>query len=143
MLLSWCCQVRKLLCCSAPVPIKLDASENDPELPAKQQALLMAAASRTMALPVGRGALTLGTLKTLPGETLEVPMLCLSGLVSETPRVVVNLDLSHAQPPSSKAWWVTRVLCILRSSDCKLLLLLADWREVCRLHQTKLYYTST
>lgn len=42
-------------------------SESDPELPAKQQASLLTAAMRTMALPLGRGALTLGLAEPLPG----------------------------------------------------------------------------
>lgn len=42
-------------------------SESDPELPAKQQASLLTAAMRTMSLPLGRGALTLGLAEPLPG----------------------------------------------------------------------------
>ncbi len=47
-------------------------SESDPELPAKQQASLLTAAMRTMSLPLGRGALTLGLAEPLPGEPLAV-----------------------------------------------------------------------
>jgi hypothetical protein len=63
---------------------------------AKQQAALLALASRTLALPLGRGAAALGTLRTLPGEVLRPPALCLSGLASEAPRCVVTMDLSNA-----------------------------------------------
>jgi hypothetical protein len=78
--------------CSLP---QVDASENDPELQAKQQAALLALASRTLALPLGRGAAALGTLRTLPGEVLRPPPVCLSGVVSDAPRCVVALDLSN------------------------------------------------
>jgi hypothetical protein len=74
----------------------VDASENDPDLQAKQQAGLLALAARTLALPLGRGAAALGTLRALPGEPLRPPPLCLSGLASEAPRCVVALDLANA-----------------------------------------------
>ncbi|KIY92807.1 anaphase-promoting complex subunit 1 [Monoraphidium neglectum] len=80
----------------APQPLKVDASENDPDLQAKQQAGLLALAARTLALPLGRGAAALGTLRALPGEPLRPPPLCLSGLASEAPRCVVALDLANA-----------------------------------------------
>ena len=56
-------QVRKLMATAAPVPLKLAGSQQagDVELVSAQQQRLMAVAVRTMALPLGRGALALGT----------------------------------------------------------------------------------
>jgi hypothetical protein len=42
-----------------------------------QQLKLTVLAIRTCALPLGRGALTLGTLRPLPTEPLHIPPLCL------------------------------------------------------------------
>ena len=55
-------QVRKLLATSSPVPLKLPGSQQagDVELVSAQQQRLMAVAVRTMALPLGRGAVALG-----------------------------------------------------------------------------------
>lgn len=47
--------------------MQVPGSESDPDLHAKQQATLFAAALRTMALPLGRGALMLGLAEPLPG----------------------------------------------------------------------------
>lgn len=51
-------------------------SESDPELPAKQQASLLTAAMRTMSLPLGRGALTLGLAEPLPGGVTAAVSAC-------------------------------------------------------------------
>lgn len=71
-------------------------SEADPDAPAKQQAALLSAASRTLALPLGRGAFALGSASLVPGEMLGVPCLCLSGVMplGEGRRGVVSLDLN-------------------------------------------------
>lgn len=83
------------------VPLRLDAPDSDPDLPARQQAALLAAAMRTLALPVGRGAFTLGTLQGLPTEPVPMPLLQLSGRTLEggagSSGAVVNLDLGDTQ----------------------------------------------
>jgi anaphase-promoting complex subunit 1 len=89
-------EVRRLMGSAAARTLKVDATENDPELQAKQQAALLALAARTLALPLGRGAVALGTLRPLPGEALRAPPLCLSAVTGEAPRCVVALDLSAA-----------------------------------------------
>lgn len=57
-------QVERLLASDVPVPIALGADQEpgDPELVTAQQSRLLALACRTMARPLGRGALTLGAL---------------------------------------------------------------------------------
>ncbi|KAK9828929.1 hypothetical protein WJX72_002853 [[Myrmecia] bisecta] len=93
-------EMRRLLTSANPVVIRLaNAPEvTDPEMVAQQQQRLMGLAVRTMALPVGRGALTLGTLRPLPTEPLAIPPLCLSGRLPEQHNAIVNLDLSSASP---------------------------------------------
>ena len=56
-------QVRQLLGTALPGPIRLNQVHEggDPELVVAQQARLMAVAVRTMGLPIGRGALALGS----------------------------------------------------------------------------------
>ena len=56
-------QVRKLLSSAEPTTVRIaNAPEvGDPEMQALQQARLLALGMRTMTLPLGRGALTLGT----------------------------------------------------------------------------------
>lgn len=57
-------QVRRLLTSADPVAIHRDPTleRGDPELGTRQQSRLIRLAVRTMALPLGRGALTLGRL---------------------------------------------------------------------------------
>lgn len=71
-LLDECLQVRKLLSSAEPTTVRIaNAPEvGDPEMQALQQARLLALGMRTMTLPLGRGALTLGTA---PPRTLFAP----------------------------------------------------------------------
>jgi len=61
-LTGWCQQVRKLLrsCSATPIHIRNANATGDAEMTALQQKRLMALAVRTMALPCGRAAFTLG-----------------------------------------------------------------------------------
>eukprot|EP00955_Chlamydomonas_euryale_P000790 9021-Chlamydomonas_euryale.AAC.3 len=72
-----------LLSSHRPQPLScgslLRGREADPEAGQKLQQQLWAAAQRTLALPVGRGALALGTLELLPSDAPPLPPLCLSG----------------------------------------------------------------
>ena len=56
--------MERLLASDDPAPVALGADQEpgDPELVAAQQCRLLALAARTLARPLGRGALTLGTL---------------------------------------------------------------------------------
>ena len=58
-------QVRCLLASANPTPVVLHSTPEvgDVEVQALQQAKLLALSFRTMALPLGRGALTLGECK--------------------------------------------------------------------------------
>jgi hypothetical protein len=84
-----------------------------------------------MALPLGRGAFTLGLSDPLPGEHLAVPLLCLSGVVAGPGadggtggRVLVNLDLTNAQPaPGEWTDWAGVIVCVF--------VLLACWLADC------------
>ncbi|PSC69420.1 anaphase-promoting complex subunit 1 isoform X2 isoform B [Micractinium conductrix] len=92
-------EVRRLLRSSAPTPLRLAGvpEPSDTEGTAAQQLKLTVLAIRSCALPLGRGALTLGTLRPLPTEPLHIPPLCLAGRLPEQNNAVVNLDLSAAQ----------------------------------------------
>ena len=61
-------QLRKLLASSGPVAVRVanGAEAGDPEVVSAQQGRLLAIAVRTMALPYGRGAFTLGTVFSSP-----------------------------------------------------------------------------
>lgn len=54
-------EVVSLLDSSQPLVLALGLHEGDPEAGAKQQAQLLQASLRTMALPMGRGAVVIGT----------------------------------------------------------------------------------
>ncbi|CAD7696275.1 unnamed protein product [Ostreobium quekettii] len=93
-------EVRKLLGSSVPVMVSLSAlntHDGDNEMHNKMQARLMGLSVRTMALSVGRGAFTLGTVMPQPTEEMQIPDLCLAGRTTERGNIV-NLDLSQHQP---------------------------------------------
>ena len=80
------------------VHIKSNQDPGDPELVAAQQAKLWQLGLRTMALPVGRGAFTYGTLKPLPTEHLEIPTLNLSGLLPHQNNATISLEFPNTGP---------------------------------------------
>jgi hypothetical protein len=84
-----CVRVRLRLCMLTVVPtqtrlcapclhalsflsLQVPGSESDADLPAKQQTALFGCALRTMAQPIGRGALMLGLEQPLPGACVSV-----------------------------------------------------------------------
>ena len=93
-------EVRKLLRSSVPCVLKLHNTPNltEAEGVQQQQVKLMVLGFRTMALPFGRGAVTLGTLQPLPTEQLRIPTMCLAGKLPDQNNAVVNLDLSNTLP---------------------------------------------
>ena len=54
-------------------------------------------ASRTTALPMGRGALTLGTSHLLLTEPVPIPRLVLSGRVPDQNNTTISLDLNQVR----------------------------------------------
>lgn len=95
-------EVERLLASDVPVPIALGADQEpgDPELVTAQQSRLLALACRTMARPLGRGALTLGTVQPLPTQGLGVPPLALGGRLTQHNDAVTALATS-ALPEAS------------------------------------------
>jgi hypothetical protein len=82
-----------------------NASENDPDLQAKQQIALLAAANRTLALALGRGGVALGSATLLPGEDLGNPAMVLSGYLrmGEGRRGLITLDQKTAPKAEGKS----------------------------------------
>jgi hypothetical protein len=97
-------EVGRLLRSSRPVylhvPRAIEVSDHDYER--KKQEKLLLSSRRTLALPVGRGMLTIGNLKPVPAEPLPVPELCLAGRVPPTDATLA-LDTSEC-PTDLKVW---------------------------------------
>jgi anaphase-promoting complex subunit 1 len=82
------------------VPRAIEVSDHDYER--KKQEKLLLLSRRILALPVGRGMLTVGNLKPVPAEPLPVPDLCLAGRVPPT-NATLALDTSEC-PADLKVW---------------------------------------
>jgi anaphase-promoting complex subunit 1 len=97
-------EVCRLLRSSRPlylkVPRAIEVSDHDYER--KKQEKLLLLSRRALALPVGRGMLTIGNLKPVPAEPLPVPDICLSGRVPPT-NAILALDTSEC-PSDMKVW---------------------------------------
>ena len=101
-------ELRSILSTATPVPIQLDETEGaggDAEQGSQQQSKLWLLAARTAAMPVGRGAASLGTVIAKPTEALLVPTLCLAGCLPTQQYAVVNLDLTAADAPKDFVNW--------------------------------------
>ncbi|CAN0243081.1 unnamed protein product, partial [Discosporangium mesarthrocarpum] len=99
-------EVCRLLRGSRPVRFHVERlpEVTDHEHQQRQQGRLLQLATRTLATPVGRGMLTLGTTEPLLAESLPIPPLCLAGRVRPTD-VVLNLDLTASNiGPEATAW---------------------------------------
>lgn len=96
--------LRRLLRTSLPqaVLIKSNQDPGDPELVAAQQAKLWQLSLRTMALPMGRGAFTFGTLRPLPTEPLEIPKVNLSGLLPHQNNATISLEFPNTGPTADE-----------------------------------------
>jgi hypothetical protein len=97
-------EVGRLLRSSRPIYVHvaraIEVSDHDYET--KKQEKLLLSSRRTLALPIGRGLLTIGNLKPMPAEPLPVPDLCLSGRVPPT-NATLALDTS-GWPADLKIW---------------------------------------
>ncbi|XP_054263292.1 anaphase-promoting complex subunit 1 [Macrosteles quadrilineatus] len=87
-------EVRRLLQSSQPVTIAITQRPDvsDHEFIEEQEKHLYTICTRTMALPIGRGMLTLHTACPVPSEPLAIPRLCLSG---RAPPRGTTVDLTH------------------------------------------------
>ena len=67
---------------------------SDHDFVEEQERCLQSLCVRTMALPVGRGAVTLRTTTPLPTETLPIPKLCLIG---KAPPRGTTVEMDHIE----------------------------------------------
>ncbi|XP_050510831.1 anaphase-promoting complex subunit 1 [Diabrotica virgifera virgifera] len=97
-------EARKMLQSSRPVPIVLtqrpDVSDHD--FIEEQEKHLYGICIRTMALPVGRGMITLRTATPVITEPLPAPALCLIG---KAPPRGTTVDLNHIDTPANMNLW--------------------------------------
>ncbi|XP_024523349.1 anaphase-promoting complex subunit 1 isoform X2 [Selaginella moellendorffii] len=99
-------EVRRVLCSSKPVAVRTANAPDvsDPDLVAQQQAQLWQLAQRTTALPFGRGAFTLSTLRPLLTEALPIPKLVLAGRLPSQHDATVNLDVNAGNVSEFTSW---------------------------------------
>jgi anaphase-promoting complex subunit 1 len=98
-------EVGRLLRSSQPLFLKVERAPevSDHEHEQRKQTKLMHLCNRNMAVPIGRGMLTLGTLVTpLLAEALPIPELCLAGKVPPS-NAIMKLDTT-ACDAMMKAW---------------------------------------
>jgi hypothetical protein len=97
-------EVGRLLRSSRPVylnvPRAIEVSDHDYERIKQEKLLLLS--RRVLALPVGRGMLTIGNLQPVPAEPLPLPDLCLIGRVPPT-NAQLALDTGEC-PTDLKVW---------------------------------------
>ncbi|KAF7270472.1 hypothetical protein GWI33_016577 [Rhynchophorus ferrugineus] len=97
-------EARKMLASSKPVPITLtqrpDVSDHD--FIEEQEKHLYGICIRTMALPVGRGMITLRTATPIITEPLATPTLCLTGKALPRGNTV---ELNHIDTPANMNLW--------------------------------------
>ena len=82
------------------VPRAIEVSDHDYERQKQERLLLLS--RRVLALPLGRGMLTIGNLKPVPAEPLPLPEICLSGRIHPT-NTTMALDTSEC-PVDMKVW---------------------------------------
>jgi anaphase-promoting complex subunit 1 len=78
----------------------IEVSDHDYERQKQEKLLLLS--RRVLALPVGRGMLTIGNLKPVPAEPLPLPDICLSGRIPPT-NANMALDVSEC-PVDMNVW---------------------------------------
>jgi Anaphase-promoting complex subunit 1 len=97
-------EVGRLLRSSKPVYLKVTRAVevSDHEYERLKQERLLILIRRVLALPLGRGMFTLGTLDHVPAENLPIPDLCLSGRVPPTNNIIA---LDTSQCPTDMTMW--------------------------------------
>jgi hypothetical protein len=97
-------EVGRMLRSSRPtflsVPRAIEVSDHDFERMKQDKLLLLS--RRVLALPVGRGMLTIGNLQPVPAESLPLPDLCLTGRVPPT-NAMLALDITDC-PTDLRVW---------------------------------------
>lgn len=97
-------EAARLVRSSRPILLRLaravEVSDHDFERLKQEKLLLLA--FRALALPIGRGMLTIGSLQPIPAEPLPIPDLCLKGRVPPT-NATISLDLSEC-PTDMRVW---------------------------------------
>ncbi|CAK1542886.1 unnamed protein product [Leptosia nina] len=93
-------EVYSLLQSSRPVTVNLTQRPevSDHDFIEEQEKYLYALGTRTMALPVGRGMVTLRTLACPPTDSLTLPKLCVSGRGPPPRCNTINLNASDTSP---------------------------------------------
>lgn len=97
-------EAARLLRSSAPVPLHVarPVEVTDHDFEKQKQARLLMLARRTLALPFGRGMLTIGGMRPVPAEPLPLPDLCLRGRLPPS-NATIALDMSEC--PADFAYW--------------------------------------
>jgi anaphase-promoting complex subunit 1 len=116
-------EAARLLCSARPLFLRVsrpvEVSDHDFERIKQKQLLVLC--WRSLALPAGRGMLTIGRFSQIPAEPLPIPELCLKGRVPPT-NATLNLDTSECS--TDMLVWpefhngVAAGLRLLASQDC-------------------------
>lgn len=97
-------EAARLLRSSQPIflriPRAVEVSDHDFERQKQEKLLLLC--NRSLALPIGRGMLTIGCLRPIAAEPLHVPEICLKGRV---PPANATLTLDTSECPSDMRVW--------------------------------------
>jgi len=97
-------ETARLLRSSRPTFLRLDRSVeiSDHDFERVKQERLSLLSLRTLALPLGRGMMTTGTLEPIPAEQLAMPSICLSGRVPPQ-NATLAFDMTNCAP-DMKVW---------------------------------------
>lgn len=98
-------EAAQLVCSSRPVTLRVDrpVEVSDHEFEQLKQKKLLLMIFRSLALPPGRGMLTLGTIKNPKAtEKLEIPKICMKGKIPPT-NATINLDMTEC-PADFLVW---------------------------------------
>lgn len=93
-------------CLQSSIPVLVDVPQKpnitEQEMMETKERYLLSIAQRTMSLPLGRGALTLGTVYASPHDAFIIPELNLKGRV---PSSTVIVNMNHIEVPPNITHW--------------------------------------
>ncbi|UJR26009.1 hypothetical protein I4U23_007355 [Adineta vaga] len=93
-------------CLQSSTPVMIDIAQRpnvtEQEVMENNERYLYSVAQRTMSLPLGRGALTLGTVYASPHDAFIIPELNLKGRV---PSSTVIVNMTHIEVPQNITHW--------------------------------------